>query len=96
MKTIVMNMDESYNDKVPDDFTGIIEYPEVKYKGWHKNGDYHRVDGPARIREDDVEPFVQYWLNGVELTKEEWVIQTKVLKTSVGKLIYGETNESKI
>jgi len=32
--------------EIPKNFTGVVEYPNGD-KSWHKEGDYHREDGPA-------------------------------------------------
>jgi hypothetical protein len=42
MKTIKID----YNDPIPDNFTGIAEYPEGE-KEWYKEGNLHREDGSA-------------------------------------------------
>jgi hypothetical protein len=42
METIKVNTANS----IPSKFTGIAEYPNG-YKEWYKEGEYHRLDGPA-------------------------------------------------
>jgi hypothetical protein len=42
MKTIKID----YDDPIPDNFTGIAEYPEGE-KEWYKEGNIHRENGPA-------------------------------------------------
>jgi hypothetical protein len=42
MKTIKLN----YNDSIPNNFTGIIEFPDGTKK-WYKEMKHHREDGPA-------------------------------------------------
>lgn len=50
MKQIITNTRERNkkmaNEKIPDDFTGIITSPDGT-KRWYKNGKLHREDGPA-------------------------------------------------
>jgi len=42
MKIIKINR----KDSIPNNFTGIVEYPDGK-KSWYKEGNLHRLDGPA-------------------------------------------------
>jgi len=44
MKTIKIKFS---SQKIPMDFTGIVEYSHNGKKEWRLNGKLHRVDGPA-------------------------------------------------
>lgn len=55
--------------------------------GWHFNGKKHREDGPAYesfIANDG--PVAQYWLNGVNLSKEEYQRRTSLRKLSLRRM----------
>ena len=56
MKTIKVNSELD----IPEYYTGIAEW-EDQVKGWYKNGDLHREDGPATI---EVKDYESWWLNG--------------------------------
>jgi len=38
-------------------------------KAWYENGRLHRLNGPAYVTDTGTK---EYWINGVELTEEEW------------------------
>ena len=50
-----------------------IECPNG-YKAWFQNGVRHRLDGPAREYTNGT---VEYWIDGKELTEEEFFSRTK-------------------
>jgi len=47
------------------------------YKEYFQNGKLHRLDGPARIWPDGTE---QYWIDGVQYSKEEFLAETNPVK----------------
>ena len=47
-------------DKTPQDYTGIVEW-EGGNKGWYKNGNFHREDGPTYI---DIDGYKSWCLDG--------------------------------
>jgi hypothetical protein len=52
MKTIKLN----HSDKIPEKFTGIVEYP-YGTKKWYYDGKLHRENGPAIIWDNGA----KYW-----------------------------------
>ena len=81
MKTIKYR---TYQD-VPDNYTGIIEYPDGTKK-WFSSRRLHREDGPAIEYPDGI----KYWhLNGKQYTKEEhFQYVAKNHPESIRKLIW--------
>jgi hypothetical protein len=57
------------------------DLPAIEYhngrKVWIQNGKWHRVSGPAVVRLHDI---VEYWVNDIQLTKEEWENHPEVKK----------------
>ena len=86
--------------KIPDDFTGIVEYPDGD-KHWFLNGNRHRIDGPAIEYSNgdkswyfNTGPKCKYskgslnWhLNNLPITEDEYIKKITPLKTPLGKLI---------
>jgi hypothetical protein len=51
---------------------------------WWNNGKKHRIDGPANIGyQNDVIILEQYWINGEELSKQEFMILNRKRKFEI-------------
>ena len=56
------------SDKIPDNFTGMVEWVNG-YKSWYKDGELHRLDGPAYEGADGT----KYWYkDGKQFTESEF------------------------
>ena len=45
---------------LPEEYTGLVEWEDGD-KGWYKNGNLHKEEGPARIHKDG---YKSWWLDG--------------------------------
>jgi len=58
-------------NQIPNNFTGIVEWPKSGEKWWLQNGLLHRLDGPAMEYLDGKK---RYWVFDWELAKEQWEV----------------------
>ena len=61
-------------------------------EGYYKNGQLHRLDGPAEIfyGEPEVIKRENYWINDEWLIKEEWELHPEVIEYKLNQLINKE------
>lgn len=75
---------------IPKNYTGIIEYIEGNTQ-WRKNGELHRVEGPALI---GIDVNFRWWcLFGERMTEKEHTKRTVYMKTTLGKLLWRISDE---
>lgn len=68
-------------------FTGWVKFSECH--SLYKNGLDHREDGPSVIfHNEQHDPM--YYLDGIRMTEKEHLLKTKIMKTTLGKLIRRE------
>lgn len=89
-----------------EDGPAVIGYRKadnaVLYNIWVKNGKRHRLDGPAYLywsgglsaATNTTPSIVEYWINGVEYTKEEFDEYVKGLENKEDKELLGDLGQT--
>jgi antitoxin component YwqK of YwqJK toxin-antitoxin module len=55
----------------------------ILYHIWYKNNEYHRTDGPAKIYDLFGISIEEYFINGIQLTKQEFIIHNRKRKLEI-------------
>lgn len=79
---------QSYNDK--PSWINVRKLDKMIDMTWHKQGQWHRLSGPARVFKlfNKKEPlFVEYFVNGEGLSKEAWEKHPEVIEYKIKTLI---------
>ena len=73
------------NDKLHREDGPAIEYANGS-KEWWLNGNLHRIEGPAVEYANGSK---EWWLCDVRLSEQKWKEETKMYRTSLGRVLYG-------